>query len=64
VKGIFEDFNFRMGRLENEKAKNNLGSGELRLTRIKPADFGERIFTDLKTKSSIKRFDFLRKPVP
>ena len=44
IKGMREDFNTRISRLEGEQAKTNLGIGELRLSVMKLADFGDRIF--------------------
>ena len=44
VKGMREDFNNRTTKLEEEQAKTNLGISELRLSVMKLADFGERIF--------------------
>lgn len=51
IKGMREDFNTRIDRLSNkvekvegEQAKTNLGIGELRLSVMKLADFGDRIF--------------------
>jgi len=51
IKGMREDLNGkidglanRVERLEHEQAKTNLGIGELRLSVMKLADFGDRIF--------------------
>lgn len=43
IKGMRDDVNNRIGRLENEQVKTNLGIGELRLSVMKLADFGDRI---------------------
>ncbi len=51
IKGMRTDLNgkidilsTRMEKVENEQAKTNLGIGELRLSVMKLADFGERVF--------------------
>jgi hypothetical protein len=44
IKGMREDLNSRTGWLESEQTKTNLGINELRLSVMKLADFGERIY--------------------
>jgi hypothetical protein len=44
IKGMREDLNTRTGRLESEQTKTNLSINELRLSVMKLADFGERIY--------------------
>ncbi len=43
IKGMRADLNGKIEKLEGEQAKTNLGIGELRLSVMKLADFGDRI---------------------
>jgi len=44
LNGKIDILSTRMEKVENEQAKTNLGIGELRLSVMKLADFGERVF--------------------